>query len=247
MRRAGGIVIGLGLFGCGAKTGLLLPDPVDAHVDTLTTDAPDTSIVEDDGDTADVQDTYEAPDVADTHAEIFEDAPELQKLDGLRWELPCLDDEDPSICVCASRVQKSVTVAGPSGARYRVSMRFRGVVEEKTYTGGTNDGAHWQVDGMWDGSDWNLYSLDISSPLQRYFLNRGTSGRYVCVPIDYTKDVEVDVGATVLLDAISIDAREIRNIDGASKPIVIPGVPPAPKAFDGQFIQMDVVAFVRIL
>jgi hypothetical protein len=39
---------------------------------------------------------------------------------------------------------------------------------------------------------------------------------------------------------------EIKNLDAQGTPAVVPGVPPAPAAFDGQFIQMDVVSVERV-
>jgi len=234
--RFAGFAIAAVVCACGARTGLPVPDAIDASSDVA--DTTDTSEPVDTTDTAET--------TIDTRPDIFEEAPDFARLDGLRWELPCLDEVTSDVCTTERRVQKEVTLTGPKGARYRVTLRFRGVIEEKSYTGGTNDGAYWQVGGMWVSDDWNIYSLDLSSPLQRYYLNRGVSGRYVCVPIDYVKDVEIDTGSTVLLDAISVDAQEIRNLDSSGKPIVVPDVKPAPKAFDGQFIQMDVLAIVRV-
>jgi hypothetical protein len=37
-----------------------------------------------------------------------------------------------------------------------------------------------------------------------------------------------------------VDALEAPNVDQQNKPIVIPVIPPAPIAFDGQFLQLDV-------
>ena len=34
------------------------------------------------------------------------------------------------------------------------------------------------------------------------------------------------------------------NVDDAGAPIVIPGIPPAPDVFDGQFLRIDVVDVV---
>ena len=43
-------------------------------------------------------------------------------------------------------------------------------------------------------------------------------------------------------DGVPLDALQIQNVDADGAPIVPSGVPPAPDAYDGQFIQMDVVA-----
>jgi hypothetical protein len=39
-----------------------------------------------------------------------------------------------------------------------------------------------------------------------------------------------------------VDGFQLANRDAAGNPIVIAGVPPAPTAFDGQFIQMEVLS-----
>ena len=86
--------------------------------------------------------------------------------------------------------------------------------------------------------------LDVSSPGQTYFVNQGISHRVV-VALDYTETVPIASGATVTLHADSRDSYELRNVDSSGQPIVVPGVAPAPGAFDGQFVQMDVVSVAR--
>jgi hypothetical protein len=50
--------------------------------------------------------------------------------------------------------------------------------------------------------------------------------------------------ASVSLSADTVDGIEITNLDANGNPIVVPGIPPAPAAYDGQFIQMDVINVV---
>ena len=66
----------------------------------------------------------------------------------------------------------------------------------------------------------------------------------MCHPIDATFTVRVRAGATVVLFASSVDGRrsQIRNRDDAGVAIVPPDVAPAPGAFDGQFLQLDVLS-----
>jgi hypothetical protein len=59
-------------------------------------------------------------------------------LNGLRWELPCTS---PSNGVnCPSTVDGSLeevlttTISGSTGTTYQVTLHFRGIVEQKTYT-----------------------------------------------------------------------------------------------------------------
>lgn len=166
--------------------------------------------------------------------------------DGLRWELPCEGEPRPGdrVCDTAGAVTSSFRARGEPGARYSVTLRFRGVVETAMYVDGVANGP-FHSGGRHYGGAWNLYALDIESPRETYFLNSGTEGEYVCVPIDYIREVVVASGSNVVLRAESFDDAEIINRDGAGDPIIIPDVPPYPDPFDGQFIQMDVVAVRR--
>jgi hypothetical protein len=161
-------------------------------------------------------------------------------LDGLRWEIPCGGGGGEHYCDCSDPAPRSTVLAGPDGMSYDVTLRFRGVVELKTYDGGWSDGL-WQVGGSPANDPYNVYRLEISSPPQVYYLNRGTSGLETCQALDYTRTVRMAVGATVTLSAQALDGYQIKNRDGARNPIVVPGVPPAPAAYAGQFIEMDVV------
>lgn len=166
--------------------------------------------------------------------------------DGLRWELPC-GDRDPGgeVCNTDDVVETRFVARGVPGARYAVTLRFRGVVETARYMDGTADG-HFYIGGSHYGGAWNLYALEVASPRETFFLNHGPEGDYFCLPIDYTREVLIDTGARVILRAESIEDREIVNRDETGSPIVIPDVEPWPDAFDGQFIQMDVLAVRRV-
>jgi hypothetical protein len=163
-------------------------------------------------------------------------------LAGLRWELPCAAGSSGGSCTTAPSDTVMSTLGGVAGQSYNVTLRFRGVVEEKTYSGGTNDGAYWQVGGTPNNDTYNIYELQISSPMQTFYLNRGQSYIGNCWAIDYQETIQMNTGATVTLTALSLDNSEIRNLDTNGNPIVVPGIPPAPNAFDGQFIQMDLVS-----
>jgi hypothetical protein len=164
-------------------------------------------------------------------------------LNGLRWELRCEPGGSPRIaCGTTPKAIVAATLRGSQDQHYLVELRFRGVVEEKSYTGGSNDGAHWQIGGAPERDPYNVYSLRISDPPQMFYLNRGRSFRSECLQIDYTKSIEMRGGTSVELIAESIDNQEIVNRDSDGRAIVVSGVPPDPKVFDGQFIQMDVLS-----
>jgi hypothetical protein len=162
-------------------------------------------------------------------------------LNGLRWEIPCGTVSGGVACPTVDPAPVSATLGGAAGAAYDVTLRFRGVVEQKTYLGGASDGGLWQVGGTPATDTYNIYQLTVSAPQQVFYLNRGTSSITRTWLLDYQETVRMNTGAIVTLTAQAIDAQEIRNLDDQSVPLVVPDIPPAPQAFDGQFIQMDVL------
>jgi len=165
-------------------------------------------------------------------------------LNGLRWELPCTDSHSgPGCDTLSAPVSTATTLGGASGTTYDVVLRFRGVIEQRTYSGGTQDG-YWYVGGDTpDRADpFDIYSLSISSPPQQYYVNAGTSFQNNCFSVDYTETVQMDAGAWVTLTADPVEGTEISNRDPNGAPLVVPGIAPAPAAYDGQFLQVDVVS-----
>lgn len=164
-------------------------------------------------------------------------------LDGLRWEIPCGADLGGNTCDASDAVDQTATITG--SGHFNVTLRFRGVVETKTYTGGTVDG-YFNTGGADNGDSFNVYALKVSAPAQTYFVNNGMSNIYNCFALDYMEAVPMDGGATVTLTAKPIDGHEIENLDPSNTPIVIPDIAPAPAAYSGQFVQMDVVSVATL-
>jgi hypothetical protein len=162
--------------------------------------------------------------------------------DGLRWELPCKDPRSADVCTCENESVVSSNFGGAAGKLYAATLRLRGVVETKAYDGGSNDGAYFQIGGTPVMDTWNVYRLVVASPNQTYYLNRGTTGLGRAWAIDYEAAVPIQGGSALTLDSEAFDMHEINNVDDQGNPIVIPGIPPAPAPYDGQFIQVDVVS-----
>lgn len=140
-------------------------------------------------------------------------------------------------CTTGGGVNEVVLVGEP-GFSYVVSLWIRGVVETKDYDGGAQEGL-WHVDGDPGDLDlWNTVTLSISSPPQTIRLNSGSSGNTSLVLVDFMHDVQIDAGATMRLELDEIDGSQISNNDD----LVVDGIPPAPDAFDGQFLQLDALA-----
>ena len=165
-------------------------------------------------------------------------------LQGLRWEMPC-KPQHADICeAVVDKPVKTATLGGDTSATYDVTLRFRGVVEQEAYEGGTAD-SYWYVGGHAADTNWNIYELRISAPPQVFYLNAGKARIGYVFALDYKKTIQIRGGATVTLTADAQDHRLIANIDDHAKPVIVAGVPPAPAAFDGQFIQMDVESVTK--
>ena len=159
-------------------------------------------------------------------------------LSGLRWELPNTGAVDFANCLCPLVVTDRTTAGGSPDTIYQVDVRFRGVVEKCTYLGGQNDGSAWQIGGLPDGSNFNVYKLEVSDPPQVFYVNAGASYDPQIYLLDFVEPIQVRGGATITLTGDSREGVEHSNY----RHYVVPGIAPAPAPFDGQFVQMDVVS-----
>jgi len=172
-------------------------------------------------------------------------------INGFRFEFPCKDPmpenpkegaDGPSGLVTGDPkttdnfiVQKQF--GGEKGKRYQVKLRFRGVVEPMMYKGGKQVGEYFYIGGEKNNDTYNVYQISVSSPESHYFLNRQDKVGHQIFTIDYTQTIEIDGGATVTFHGDGQNGRLITNF----KKLVVPGIAPAPKPYNGQFIQVDVV------
>jgi hypothetical protein len=171
------------------------------------------------------------------------------QLAGLSWKLPCLGPSPPSSCTCAESTTSSIVFHGAPSGQYNALLLARGVVETKLYTGGTNDGAFWQVGGSPVNDQWNVYQLEISDPPQVYYINRNNSGSEISAvtTIDYQKTVQINAGATLTLTASSIDGSEISNSSNLEAVDNNPALPiVVMQPYDGQFAQIDALSVVPV-
>jgi hypothetical protein len=175
-----------------------------------------------------------------------------KSLEGMRYEIPCTDNPAGAFCNGGSPppAAKTVTLTGTTGKSYVIGIRVRGVVEQNSYGGmtagaaqGTN-AAFFVFGGAATNANWNTYSLAVSSPAKNAFLNSGATGHSYVDGIDYTARLTANAGATITLSSTSIDNLIAKNLAQAGTPIVIPGITPAPAAFNGQFVQVDVETVV---
>lgn len=157
-------------------------------------------------------------------------------LAGLSWRLPgTVPTPDNGAWQCGEDAHSAV-MSGAVGVSYDVTLHFQGVVEGKTYTGGTNDGASWQIGGTPAADGYNVYTLSISSPFQTFYINRGSSGDAPAA-IDYSKTIQIDTGATVSLTANNGgDGFELKHT------ISVGGITDPAQPYQGQWANMTVTA-----
>ncbi len=176
-------------------------------------------------------------------------------LDGYRFEFPCkglMPDNPKPGMDCESGLVKGdpkktdnftaeKKFGGLKGKRYQVTLRFRGVVEPMMYKEGKMDGEYFYIGGEPNNATYNIYKITVSSPPAHYFLNRQDKVGHRIFKIDYSKTIEIDGEATVTFFGDGQNGRLISNFEK----LVVPDVPPAPKPFNGQFVQVNVVDVVE--
>jgi len=172
-------------------------------------------------------------------------------LDGYRFEFPCKEPmpENPKegadglsgLVKGDPKTTDNFTVikqfGGQPGKRYKVTLRFRGVVEPMMYKDGQQVGEYFYIGGEKNNATYNVYQISVSSPKSHYFLNRQDKVGHRIFTIDYTQTIEIDGGAEVVFFGDGQNGRMITNY----KKLVVPEIPPAPAPYNGQFIQIDVL------
>ncbi|MFO0865523.1 MAG: hypothetical protein U0744_12885 [Gemmataceae bacterium] len=184
------------------------------------------------------------------------EAPKIgASIDGYRFEFPCkgvMPENPKQGADCDSGIVKGDpkktdnftaerTFEGEKAKRYKVTLRFRGVVEPMMYKNGKMDGEYFYIGGEPNNNTYNIYKIAISSPESHYFLNRQNAVGHKIFTIDYTKTIEIEGGAKITFHG---DGQNGRLISNFSK-LVVPGIAPAPLPYHGQFVQVNVVDVVE--
>jgi len=172
-------------------------------------------------------------------------------LNGYRFEFPCkgiMPDKPKKGAGCNSALvtgdpfktdnfKKVVNFGGEENKTYKVTLRFRGVVEPMMYKNGKMDGDYFYVGGEPNNGTYNIYKIGVASPKSHYFLNRQDRVGHRIFTIDYTKTIEIEGGSKITLSGDGQNGKLISNFAQH----VVPEIAPAPKPYHGQFIQIDVV------
>jgi hypothetical protein len=186
-------------------------------------------------------------------------------LSGARLQLACVENDVslPELCgSVADRqtkcptggkvIERVLTLGGAPGTLYNVTLRVRGVVEPRTYVGGKDAGDHVYIGGTGQlPSNYDTFSITVSAPAQTFFLNADAKPEsHRVFTLDHQKTIIVEGGAKVTLRVIDPDCAMVKNCQSfttaACSPYVIADVPPAPKGFDGQFVQLDVLKVATV-
>ena len=150
----------------------------------------------------------------------------------------------PDTCLHLRHHEKSFTFGGKAGTVYDVTLRVRGLFEPTTIEGGeTPDPAHpWFKAGGQDVKpDYSQWHIDVSAPKQSYTLNHYPATSHTIYKEDFEATIAVAAGATVLVQVIDSNDRQIDN-GAQGKPDrqqTIAGVSDTPLA--GQQLRLDVV------
>ncbi len=166
----------------------------------------------------------------------------LAALGNLAWNLPfTAAGSAANVRTCPATAVVSATMNGAVGVTYNVTLRFLGIVETKAYTGGSSDLTSWQVGGTPSGTVWNIYKLEISSPSQTYYLNRGADSAFTVLTLDITKTIQITTGATVTMTADAVGTEEVYHTTSHPALVFLDATRPV-QPYYGQFINMEVLS-----
>ena len=152
--------------------------------------------------------------------------------------------EQPDTCLHERRHDRAFTFGGRPGVVYDVTLRIRGLFEPTTIAGGdAPDATHsyFVAGGQSRTADYSRWHIDVSDPAQTYTLNHYPSVSHTIYKEDFEATISVAGGASVLVQVIDSNDREIDN--GAKgrpdRQQILEGVVDTPRP--GQMLRIDVV------
>jgi hypothetical protein len=152
--------------------------------------------------------------------------------------------EQPDTCLHARHHDRAFTFGGRPGVVFSVTLRIRGLFEPTTMAGGdVPDAAHpyFVAGGQSRTPDYSRWHIDVSDPAGTYTLNHYPSVSHTIYKEDFEATIPVAGGASVLVQVIDSNDREIDN--GAKgrpdRQQILEGVVETPRP--GQMLRIDVV------
>ncbi len=165
-----------------------------------------------------------------------------------RWEAPCKGANNNNELCGSDRTLPDhvVVVGGDPQTTYKITLHFRGLTEAHTFTPQVPDSpAPHMIKGSVGTPNVDAHTkfwLEVAQPTEKYYANAFSSieGEFDhrLFALDYMADITVQGGATVAFKYTDDNTEQSRNFNNT----VVPGVPPDPNPFDGQFLQVDVVS-----
>jgi len=149
----------------------------------------------------------------------------------------------PDTCLHDRLHEQSFKFGGKAGTVYDVTLRIRGIFEPTTIAGGdTPDAEHpyFKVGGTVSTPDWSHWEIEISEPMQTYWLNHYPSVGHKIYKEDFEASIPVAAGATIIIRVTDGNDRQIDNGKTApDRQQIIAGIVDQPLA--GQMLRLDVV------
>lgn len=158
-------------------------------------------------------------------------------------ELGCSSDPTATICNCDFLGERTFVYNGVSGS---LPIRIRGILEKNlmTFSPGSvildSDANMQVVKGVLTASQSlvNIYSIEVSSPANTYFLNAGISAfDFTVWPVDFSFNININNGATIKIKYNSIDSAQASN--KFNKTVADSADLYVNQPFPGQFLQVD--------
>ena len=152
--------------------------------------------------------------------------------------------QQPDTCLHARTHEKSFTFGGRAGAIYDVRLRVRGLFEPTRIEGGTvPDAAHpfFVIGGEDKSTDYSQWHIEVSAPKASYTLNHYPRTSHTIYKEDFEVTIPVAAGATVLVQTIDSNDRQIDN-GATGKPDrqqMLEGITTTPQP--GQMLRLDVL------
>lgn len=151
--------------------------------------------------------------------------------DGNHYWLRCESPIITSPNGCPANAAAEITLPSDIGGPRPVSITIRGLSENKGYSGGTPNSPFY-IGGAPNSGGANVFKLTVGTDV--YFINYGIGGAGVFA-LNYTRTVTMKANDVIRLEYDSVDNLEYNN----SGNVTVPGVPPYPDPFNGQFAQVD--------
>lgn len=190
------------------------------------------------GDAVRASDAAVGGDAHDAAVAPLDATPPAFAMSGMQWVIPCktnLNNATPPGCSCnrtSASYTNAVTLTGSASDTWLVTVRIAGAMEPFAFEGGAPDGSGWYVGGDTSNTPTqNSYRIDVSAPMQHYYINNGVESTNWSLAFDYTASFPVEGDATVTFTADPGDTAQWQGVDESGTPIALPGVTaPGPTA-----------------